>query len=142
MKEDRIDLLVERLQGTFPTSKISPKAVIGTWRRDEFLQSFPDELGLALRERLQENCQDFPTLREVKFHAKRLLPRQVVEGSCQRCDGNGWVPEMAGDVPVFRPSAGSKAKDKDAVLMWQRSPDQPPEPILYQHVVPCRCSRD
>ena len=139
MKEDRIDLLVERLQGTFPTSKISPKAVIGTWRRDEFLQSFPDELGLLLRERLQEHCTDFPSLREVKFHAKRLLPRQDTDGVCSRCNGDGWIPEMDGEEPMRRPDAGSKAKDRSEFLMWQRSVDVAPEPILYTHVIQCRC---
>lgn len=145
MKESLIDLLVERLQGTFPTSKISPKAVLSTWRKDEFLQRFPDELGAMLRDRLQESCTDFPTLREVKFHGKKLMPRSNADGECSRCDGSRVVPLMNGDDPVFKPAYAKRSKDVDGspmLLMWQRSPAHEPEPILYQYAVPCRCVQD
>jgi hypothetical protein len=142
MKEQHIDLLVERLQGTFPTSKISPKAVIGTWRKDEFLQDFPDELGLMLRERLQENCTDFPSLREVKFHGKKLLPRQHDSGTCSKCSGTGWVPEMKDHAAVYRPAFAKRARNTDGspmVLTWQPDPSQPAQPLLYHFVIECGC---
>lgn len=145
MKENLIDLLVERLQGTFPTSKISPKAVLATWHKDEFLQRFPDELGAMLRDRLQEHCNDFPTLKEVRFHAKKLMPRTSGEGDCSRCSGNRCVPEMVGDEPVYREAHARKAKDADGsrmLMMWQRSPVVAPEPIMYHFTVPCRCAAD
>ena len=145
MKETLIDLLVERLQGTFPTSKISPKAVLATWRKDEFLQRFPDELGVLLRDRLQENCNDFPTLKEVRFHAKKLMPRSNADGDCDRCVGNRWVPEMAGDEPVYRTAVAKKAKNTDGspvVMMWQRNATVAPEPVMYHFVKACRCVSD
>lgn len=139
MKESLIDLLVERLQGTFPTSKISPKAVLATWRKDEFLQRFPDELGAMLRDRLQDNCNDFPSLKEVRFHAKKLMPRATIDGECQRCSGNRWVPEMNGDEPVYRPST---AKGVEGNIMWRPSPTAPPVEVLYHFVLPCQCAGD
>ena len=139
MKEQHIDLLVERLQGTFPTSKISPKAVIGTWRKDEFLQDFPDELGLMLRERLQENCTDFPSLREVKFHGRKLLPRSQPEMVCGRCEGSGWVPEMKNDAPVYRPGFTKAADGSRVELTWQGDPSKPAQPLLYHFVIECGC---
>ncbi len=139
MKESLIDLLVERLQGTFPTSKISPKAVLATWHKDELLQRFPDELGGMLRDRLQENCNDFPSLKEVRFHAKKLMPRVNADGECGRCNGNRWVPEMAGDEPVYRPAT---TKGIEGNIMWRRTPSDAPTDVLYHFVIPCRCAGD
>jgi hypothetical protein len=144
MKENLIDLLVERLQGTFPTSKISPKAVLATWHKDEFLQRFPDELGAMLRDRLQENCNDFPSLKEVRFHARKLMPRTTA-GDCDKCSGNRWLPEMDGDEPVYRVAYAKKGRDADGspvLMMWQRNSMVAPEPVMYHFTVPCRCVGD
>jgi len=139
MKENLIDLLVERLQGTFPTSKISPKAVLATWRRDEVLQQFPDERGAMLRDSLQESCNEFPSLKEVRFYARKLMPQQNTIGECQRCFGSRWVPEMDNDEPVFRPAT---AKGREGNIIWRPHPTAAFIEVPYHFVSPCECVKD
>ena len=139
MNEQLIDLLVERLQGTFPTAKISPKAVIGTWRKDVFLQDFPDELGLRLRETLQDRCTTFPSLPEVRYWAKTLLPKET-DARCRFCNGSGYIPEMADDAPVYKQAYAKNIKNPDGsdVLMTWRDKGET-KPVLYHYVIDCRC---
>lgn len=139
MNEQLIDLLIERLQGTFPSSKISPKAVISTWRKSPFLQDFPDELGLRLRETLQERCTGFPSLPEVIYWAKTLVPK-TDQNTCRLCNGVGYVPEMDGDDPVYREAYAKNLRNPDGspVLMtWRDNGVQ--KPVLYHYVIECRC---
>lgn len=120
MKAHEIELLVDRLLGAFPATRVEPAKVKALWVRRPELLALDVEMGQTLLDALVWRSY-FPTLAEVLQAVVDITTVHHADADCRTCLGVGYVHEVdaKGD-PVRRPH-----------------PSNPEGPAVYVIAVPC-----
>lgn len=124
MKAQEIELLVDRLLGAFPATRVDPVKVKALWVRRPELLSLDVEMVQVLLDALVWRSY-FPTLAEVLQTVRDITTVHISDPDCRSCLGVGFVHELdaKGD-PIRRPH-----------------PTNPEGPAIYVIAVPCgECS--
>lgn len=124
MKAHEIELLVDRLLGAFPATRVEPEKVKALWVRRPELLALDVEMAQILLDALVWKSY-FPTLAEVLQAVADITTVHVANADCRSCLGVGYVHEVdaKGD-PIRRPH-----------------PTNPDGPAIYVIAVPCgECS--
>jgi hypothetical protein len=103
MNNAEIELLVDRLMGAYPSTRVGDVKVKALWTRRAELLAFPTERAAALIDHILNACRFFPSLPELVSCIDMVLaPRRDVS-ECERCGGTGFVviTDEHGDVKRF-----------------------------------------
>ena len=120
MKAHEIELLVDRLLGAFPATRVEPAKVKALWVRRPELLALDVDMAQTLLDALVWHSY-FPTLAEVLQAVVDITTVHHANADCRSCLGVGYVHELdaKGD-PVRRPH-----------------PSNPEGPAVYVIAVPC-----
>jgi hypothetical protein len=98
-----IELLVDRLMGAYPSTKVSDTKVKALWTRRAELLGFPTERGTDLIDHVLNACRFFPSLPEMVACIDMVLAPRRDSSECEKCGGTGFVviTDEHGDVKAF-----------------------------------------
>ena len=120
MRPHEVELLVDRLLGAFPATRVDPAKVKALWVRRPELLSLDVSVAPTLIDALVYR-QYFPSLAEVMDAVRQITSVHHVRPDCPVCHGAGFVHDLDehGD-PVRRPH-----------------PLNPDGPAVYVIALPC-----
>lgn len=103
MNSAEIELLVDRLMGAYPSTKVSDVKVKALWTRRAELLGFPTERGTDLIDHVLNACRFFPSLPELVACIDMVLAPRRNTSECVECGGIGYVfiTDEHGDVKRF-----------------------------------------
>ena len=103
MNSAEIELLVDRLMGAYPSTKVSDTKVKALWTRRAELLGFPTERGTDLIDHVLNACRFFPSLPEMVACINMVLAPRRDSSECEKCGGTGFVviTDEHGDVKRF-----------------------------------------
>lgn len=120
MRPHEVELLVDRLLGAFPATRVDPTKVKALWVRRPELLSLDVSVVSTLIDALVFG-QFFPSLSEVVETVRKITSVHHVQLDCPSCLGVGFVHEVDADGdPVRRPH-----------------PSNPDGPAVYVIALPC-----
>lgn len=132
MTSEEIGELCERIEGMFPTARISFTKMQRTWCQSAALLAFPNQRRADLLRVIMKNFDDIPSLPAVVKICHQLVP--VERDTCQTCGGTGYTHcDAQGEPHAWTVTA----KGSDQVLAYNATP------VLYSFALPCEaCNRD
>jgi len=98
-----IELLVDRLMGAYPSTKVADVKVKALWTRRGELLGFPTERAADLIDYVLNACRFFPSLPELVSCVDMVLAPRRDTSECEKCGGTGFVviTDEHGDVVRF-----------------------------------------
>ena len=98
-----IELLVDRLMGAYPSTKVGDTKVKALWTRRVELLGFPTERAADLIDHVLNACRFFPSLPELVSCIDMVLAPRRESSECEKCGGTGFVviTDEHGDVVRF-----------------------------------------
>jgi hypothetical protein len=98
-----IELLVDRLMGAYPSTKVGDVKVKALWTRRAELLGFPTDRAADLIDQVLNACRFFPSLPEMVACIEMVLAPRRDSYECQKCGGTGFVviTDEHGDVKRF-----------------------------------------
>ena len=103
MNIKEIELLIDRLMGAYPSTKVSDAKVKALWTRRIELLNFPTERATDLIDHVLNACRFFPSLPEMVACTYLVLMPRRDSSECEKCGGTGFVviTDEHGDVKRF-----------------------------------------
>jgi hypothetical protein len=98
-----IELLVDRLMGAYPSTKVGDAKVKALWTRRAELLGLPTERAADLIDHVLNACRFFPSLPELVSCIDMVLAPRRESSECDECGGTGFVviTDEHGDVVRF-----------------------------------------
>ena len=103
MNSAEIELLVDRLMGAYPSTKVPDVKVKALWTRRAELLQFPTDRAADLIDHVLNTCRFFPSLPELVSCVDMVLAPRRDSRECENCGGIGYVfiTDEHGDVKRF-----------------------------------------
>lgn len=122
----QIETFLDRICGLFPSQQVSLAKAKEAWRTDPFLLAQCVEDGRQIIAVITEQCDKFPSLKQVHECFKLLNPQpDAGKDICRFCDGTGWVYPL--DENGVRKTRTHGLFNKEGIL------------LEYNYVVRCEC---
>jgi ATP-dependent RNA circularization protein (DNA/RNA ligase family) len=98
-----IELLVDRLMGAYPSTKVADVKVKALWTRRGELLGFPTDRAADLIDYVLNACRFFPSFSEMVICIDMVLSPRRESSECENCGGTGFVviTDEHGDVVRF-----------------------------------------
>lgn len=91
MNSAEIELLVDRLMGAYPSTKVPDVKVKALWTRRAELLQFPTDRATDLIDHVLNACRFFPSLPEMVACIDMVLMPRRDSSECEKCGGIGYV---------------------------------------------------
>lgn len=91
MNSAEIELLIDRLMGAYPSTKVGDVKVKALWTRRKELLGFPVERATDLIDHVINACKFFPSLPEMVACIDMVLAPRRNAVECEKCGGTGFV---------------------------------------------------